>query len=350
MGMLRRAICAVYLIFVPASVLSASDKLTIGIVLPFTGDYAAFAADMQHGMHAYLSEHGDAVSAIFEDGGTLDPARCVGVAQKLIDQDKSELLLVLSADDALPVVPIINQRKVPLVIAWDSHSEILKSSPLVFSSGFDTQSAGRLLAEFAVQQKRTRVALVSDPSPYTELTRASFMKAIAATADSAIVLDERTAAFDTDLRAFIPKLSANNVDVIYVNLATLGGISNFLRRLKEQGFKGMVLSNELVAGEIINGSASIPFTENLYVSWVGSPNLNHVKAYFKARGRKPQIDYAVAAVGYDAIEAIMRARKSGGSGLISGLHSVFGEDRTLGRDFAIKAAAQLRETAVKADS
>ncbi len=317
-------------------------KIKIGAVLPLTGDYAAFGADIRLGLEAFERQHLDDVSIVYEDGGTLVPARCVQIVQKVIEHDKVDAVAVISADDALPLAPIVSQRKIPLLIIWDSHSDIIGSSPYIFSSGFDTKSAGKQLAEFALSRGYRTAALVSDPSPYTELTAAAFQDAFVSGSAARIVLNERIASFDSDLRSLIPRILSLNTDVVYVNLATIGGISAFLRRLTEQGYKGAVLSGELLAGELIAGSPDIPMLDRVFVTWVQSPFLETLRKDFKARGVTPQVDASVSAVGFDAMNALYQAHQKAPANLREGLLKTLGEGKTLNRPFGVKSGIELQ--------
>ncbi len=111
-------VCAI----VAAVILQRDDKahsITLGLMLPLTGDYAAAGQNMQKGMEValdqYRKENPDASIKVVIEDDAYDAKKGVSAYKKLVDLDKVDAILMLST----PVIDAIHEdvvaRGIPVI-------------------------------------------------------------------------------------------------------------------------------------------------------------------------------------------------------------------------------------------
>src|SRR4051812_20648280 len=76
----------------------AEGTVKIGVICPFSGQFADTAAQMENGIKLYVKQHGDTVAGkklefIRKDTGGIAPDVAKRLAQELIVRDKADILV-----------------------------------------------------------------------------------------------------------------------------------------------------------------------------------------------------------------------------------------------------------------
>ena len=108
---MKRFLLAASLVFVPsllvqgllADGLHAQDTVKIGIVMPYSGQFADPTTQGDNGVKLYLKQHGNIlagkkVEIIRKDVGGINPPVAKRLAQELVTRDNVDILARLSAD------------------------------------------------------------------------------------------------------------------------------------------------------------------------------------------------------------------------------------------------------------
>src|SRR5882724_13258705 len=87
-------LAAIALAAVPAA---AQDTIKIGVILPYSGQFADGAAQLDNAIKLYVKQHGDTVAGkklefIRKDTGGIAPDVAKRLAQELIVRDKVDIL------------------------------------------------------------------------------------------------------------------------------------------------------------------------------------------------------------------------------------------------------------------
>lgn len=89
-----------------------AKSITLGLMLPLTGDYAAAGQNMQKGMNVaidqYRKEHPDTIIEVVVEDDGYDASKGVSAYRKLADLDKVDVILMLST----PVIDAIHEDAV----------------------------------------------------------------------------------------------------------------------------------------------------------------------------------------------------------------------------------------------
>ena len=133
-------------------------RYKIGVIGPVN---TPLGEDLRNGIllardHAPLTSN-DPVGLIFEDSEG-DPIRAVRVAQRLLEQhDVIAIIGALSSIETTPLAALLSAHKVPLVAPTASDDGIASLSPYIFQMNATPGAQGRRIAEYAVRKRGLRM-------------------------------------------------------------------------------------------------------------------------------------------------------------------------------------------------
>jgi len=167
------AVCAAALLaaaLAGGSPAAAQEELRIGFAVPLTGVWTGPGADMKHGLELYLDEQhgqfaGAKVTVIYEDTQAV-PATAVIKAQKLIEQDKVQIIMGgAPATEGYALAPLTNRFGVPYiapVVSGDDLTQREKAKyPLFVRTGWTSSQTTHVLGQWACEQGIKRVSIVA---------------------------------------------------------------------------------------------------------------------------------------------------------------------------------------------
>ena len=99
---------------------ASGEPIRIGVVIPFSGPFAAFGPNIEAGLRLQLEQHGSEVAGrpielIVEDEAS-EPAEAVTRVRKLIEEDDvSAVVCCVNGAAVLAVAPILEQAGIPLL-------------------------------------------------------------------------------------------------------------------------------------------------------------------------------------------------------------------------------------------
>src|SRR5215210_3368415 len=129
---------AVALLCGPAS---AQDTIKIGVILPFSGQFADGATQLDNAIKLYVKQHGDTVAGkklefVRKDTGGIAPDVAKRLAQELIVRDKVDILTgFLLTPNALSAGDVSAEAKKFMVVMNAATSIITTKSPYMTRTG-----------------------------------------------------------------------------------------------------------------------------------------------------------------------------------------------------------------------
>jgi branched-chain amino acid transport system substrate-binding protein len=148
-------------------------EVTFGMWAAFTGPVAHLGTSTRDGFTVAVNEinaaggiHGRKLKLVFyDDGGS--PQEALAAVRRLINQDRVFGLVVGSTSGAtLPVIPLINQAKIPFISGTSSNPRLLDPhSPYVFRGYPNDKWQGSRLADYVADKgksKRPAILYVTD--------------------------------------------------------------------------------------------------------------------------------------------------------------------------------------------
>jgi branched-chain amino acid transport system substrate-binding protein len=311
--------------WLPATPAAAQGTVKIGLILPYSGQFADTATQMDNAIKLYVKQHGDTVAGkklefIRKDTGGVAPDVAKRLAQELIVRDQVDLLAgFVLTPNALAAGDVSAEAKKFMVVMNAATSIITTKSPYMVRTSVTIpqliETFGTWAARNGIKQTYT---MVSDYGPGHDAER-SFHQGFK-DAGSQIVGSVRFPVANPDFAAFVQRAKDVNPEAIFIFVP--GGVQPVAigKALAERGIdprKTRVLGmGELTEDEARQamGDASLGIVTAYHYDHNHDSAMNRafVKAFNEASGgRNPNI-YSIG--GYDGMHLIYEVlKKTGGN-------------------------------------
>jgi len=308
-----------------AQAASAQQTVKVGLIMPYSGQFADTATQMDNAIKLYVKQKGDTVAGrrielIRKDTGGVAPEVAKRLAQELVVRDKVDILAgFILTPNALAASDVSAEAKKFMVIMNAATSIITTRSPY---SARTSVTPPQLNESFGTWARKTGIrriyTMVSDFGPGID-AEGAFHRAFRE-AGGEIVGSVRFPMANPDFSAFVQRAKDLNPEAIYVWVP--GGVQPAAigRALSERGIdprKTKVLGQgELTEEEARKsmGDASLGIITVYHYDHNHDSALNRefVKAFnAEYGGRNPNI-YSIG--GYDGMHLIYEAlKKTGGN-------------------------------------
>ena len=227
----------------------------IGVMLPLTGDGAAYGLPIQRAVKISIDEinakggvNGKKLEPIYEDS-KCNPKDGNAAAQKLINVDKAKVIIGgACSGETLGAAPITEANKVILFSPSATSPDITKAGDFVFRDAPSDAYAGVVSSNYVYNDLNAKkAAVISESTDYAQGLRRVFKENFAKSGGE-IVADETYNPEDTDFRTQVTKVKAASPDVVYlVPQAPAKGIL-LIKQLKEAGVTTQLLTAEVLVG------------------------------------------------------------------------------------------------------
>jgi branched-chain amino acid transport system substrate-binding protein len=292
------------------------DVVTVGLILPMTGQSASTGKQEQAGAQLYLQQHGASVAGkkialiVKDDGGAADVTK--RLAQELIGNDKAKVLMGFGLTPlALAVAPVATEAKIPEIVTAAATAMITEKSPYIVRTSFTLPQAAAPMAEWSLKNNIHKVVtLVTDYGPGNDAEKwfsDTFVKGGGTVAEQI-----RVPLKNPDFAPFLQRVKDDAPDAVFVFVPSGQG-SAFMKQFTERGLDksgikligtGDVTDDDLLAD--IGDPALGAVTTHHYSAAHSSPeNKVFVEAFKKANGGLRPNFMAVAA--YDGMALIYGA-------------------------------------------
>ncbi|WP_459936428.1 ABC transporter substrate-binding protein [Desulfonatronum parangueonense] len=320
----------------------AANPLTIGFVIPLTGDIpkvgesSRFAAEMLR--EEIMAQGGLEVGGqmlplrfIYEDNESK-PESAVMTTLKLIDRDR--VLAIVgpqSSKQAVPAGQVANDNRTPMISPWSTNPDTTLNRPWVFRAAFLDPFQAPVAVDFAMKQfNATRAAvlfaLANDYSKgLAEFFRADFESK---NGKGSVVAYESYGDRDQDFSAQLTKIIAARPDVIFLP-NNYNEVALIVRQASDLGWQGPFMgadawgSAELMTlcGDLCKGHY---FSTHYAAAGATGATRDFIEKYQAKYGYTPD---DVAALTWDATRLVLQAIQATG-----GLSGNLRNDRASIRD------------------
>ncbi len=325
---MRKLLLVMRAVVAPAIVLSAApaqaqQTVKIGLICPYSGQFADAAAQMDNGIKLYVREHGDTVAGkklefIRRDTGGIAPDVAKRFAQELIVRDKVDILTCLATTpNTLAVADVSLQAKKFMVVMNAATSIITTKSPYMVRTSVTAPMLNEALGAWAAKSGiRKAYTLAADFGPGHD-GETAFHKGFK-DAGGEIVGSARFPVANQDFAPFLQRAKESSPDAIYI--WTPGGAqsASIGKSIAERGIgpaKIKILSQgELTFDEALKSMGDtgrgIITAFHYDATHDSAKNKAFVAAYRSEFNRNPDM-FSVGA--YDGMHAIYEAlKKTGG--------------------------------------
>ncbi|MGE0563962.1 MAG: ABC transporter substrate-binding protein [Pseudolabrys sp.] len=244
---------------VVSSAANAQDTIKIGVILPYSGQFADTAKMVDAGIKLYMKQNGETVAGkkievIRKDVGGIAPPVAKRLAEELVVRDKVDILAgwVLTPN-AIAGCGVSAEAKKMMVIMNAATSIITTKSPYCFRTSFTlpmvTETLGAWAAKNGIKKAYT---LASDYAPGHDAEQ-GFIRAFKA-GGGEIVGSVRMAVANPDFSAYIQRAKDLNPQSIFVFVPAGAQPAAFGKAFAERGMS-TAKTRVLGAGELSDDSA-----------------------------------------------------------------------------------------------
>ena len=301
-----------------------AQSVKIGIILPYTGQFADGAKQMDDAIKLYVQQHGDSIAGkklefVRKDTGGIAPDVAKRLAQELVVRDRVDVLAgFLLTPNAMAAGDVSAEAKKFMVVMNAATSIITTKSPYMARTSLTTPQLNESLGTWAAKKGGVHkvYTMVSDYGPGHDAEQA-FQAAFKA-AGGEIVGSVRFPVANPDFAAFVQRAKDENPGGIFVFVpggAQPGALGKALAERGMDARKTKIMGQLELAQEDARkamGDTAIGIITSAHYDPDHDSALNHqfVKAYHALAGRNPNF-FAIG--GYDGMHLVYEAlKKTGG--------------------------------------
>ena len=296
-----------------AALAQQPGKLKVGLMLPYTGTFAALGTSITNAFKLAVEENGGKLGGreieYFTVDDESDPAKAPDNANKLVKRDQVDVLVgTVHSGVALAMAKIARDNNTLLVIPNAGADEI--TGPLcaanVFRTSFSNSQMGIAMGKVMAEQKKKTAVTLTWKYAAGDESVGGFKETFEAGGGK--VIKELSLPFpQVEFQSYLTEIAALKPDVVYVFFAG-GGAVKFVKDYAAAGLNKtipLVGAGFLTDGTLEAQGEAAPglLTTLHYGDGLNTPKNNAFRAaYAKAYKNEPDV-YAVQ--GYDAAQLLI---------------------------------------------
>jgi branched-chain amino acid transport system substrate-binding protein len=245
--MQRVFLIAVATMLLLSAVSAAAETVKVGLLADYTGAFATWGSQFQHGVEAYQALHGNTVNGpdgkpieirfVYRDTASQGPDKAKQLAEELVLRDRVKFLTGLDlSPHAMALAEVSKEAKVPVVIMNAAASRITRLSPYFIRVSQTVPQDVAPLGPWAFAHGIKRVyVIVSDYAPGYDAEQ-YFIKTFTA-AGGDIVGKARTPQQETNFAAYMERVLQAKPDALYMFQPAGSPSVAFVKAFVERGLK-----------------------------------------------------------------------------------------------------------------
>jgi branched-chain amino acid transport system substrate-binding protein len=301
----------------------AEDTIKIGVILPYSGQFADAGNQLDNGIKLYIKQHGGTIAGkkleiVRKDVGGIAPDVAKRLAQELIVRDKVDILAgFLLTPNAMAAGDVSNQAKKFMVVMNAATPIITTKSPYMARTSVTPAMINEAFGAWAAKTGIKNVyTIASDYGPGHDAEQAFHLGF--KEAGGKVIGADRIPVANPDFSAFVQRAKNANPEAIYIFVPGGAQPAAIGKALAERGINPtntkILGQGELTSDDALKamGDAAIGIITGYHYDYSHDSKLNKefVAAYNADYKRNPDI-YSVG--GYDGMHLIYAAlKKTGG--------------------------------------
>jgi len=223
----------------------AEDKVKVGLMLPYTGTYAALGNAITNGFKQYVAENGGKLGGREVEYAVVDdesnPAKATENAKKLVSRDKVDVLVgTVHSGVALAMAKVARDSKTLMIVPNAGANDLTGPlcSPYVFRSSFSAWQPSYAMGEALAKKGVKNVATVTWKYSFGEESVAGFKEAFEKGGGK--VVKEMTLPFpNVEFQPFLTEIASAKPDAVFVFFAGAGA-AKFVADYAAAGLKNSI--------------------------------------------------------------------------------------------------------------
>jgi branched-chain amino acid transport system substrate-binding protein len=214
-------LCGLVAALMTGTTAGAQDTIKIGLILPYSGQFADGATQMDNAIKLYMKQHGDTVAGkkieiIRKDTGGIAPDVAKRLAQELVVRDKVDILTgFLLTPNALAGAGVSEEAKKFMVVMNAATAIITTKSPYMARVSLTIPQLNEAFGGWAFKNGvKKAYTMVSDYGPGHDAEQ-SFQRGLK-DAGGEVIGSVRMPVANPDFSAFVQRAKDLNPEAIYV--------------------------------------------------------------------------------------------------------------------------------------
>ena len=224
---------------------AAGDKIKVGLMMPYTGTYAALGAAMTNGFKQYVEENGGKLGGREVEYAVVDdesnPAKATENAKKLVSREKVDVLIgTAHSGVALAMAKVARDSKTIMIVSNAGANDLTGSlcSPYIFRSSFSAWQPSYAMGEALAKKGLKNIATVTWKYSFGEESVAGFKEAFEKGGGK--VVKEMTLPFpNVEFQPFLTEIASLKPDAVFVFFAGAGA-AKFVSDYAAAGLKSSI--------------------------------------------------------------------------------------------------------------
>ncbi|MBP7544228.1 MAG: ABC transporter substrate-binding protein [Acidovorax sp.] len=224
---------------------AVSDKVKVGLMLPYTGTYAALGTAMTNGFKQYVEENGGKLGGREVEYAVVDdesnPAKATENAKKLVSREKVDVLVgTAHSGVALAMAKVARDSKTIMIVSNAGANDLTGSlcSPYIFRSSFSAWQPSYAMGEALAKKGLKNIATVTWKYSFGEESVAGFKEAFEKGGGK--VVKEMTLPFpNVEFQPFLTEIASLKPDAVFVFFAGAGA-AKFVSDYAAAGLKSSI--------------------------------------------------------------------------------------------------------------
>ena len=283
-------------------------KLTLGAVLHLSGEWAregnAFREGIELGAEE-LGSQGFLLTLKIEDSQFVGRSAATA-AQKLINQDQVQALIISSLSEAKYCSSQFEPRRIPTVVLWDAAPELDALGEYVFGIGAWAPGTGQRAARYAYETLGIRKVAVVNNSREWSQSAAKYFREEFARLGGSLVFNEELAPGESEFRGLSVRLRSSRAEMLYAPLED--NLVPTLKALWQAKAVARMMTSDVLSADFLKALG--PAAEGMYYTQLREPTSEARtkldQLYRRKHARAPEL-LQFNAWGYDAIHLLAKA-------------------------------------------
>ena len=218
------------------------DKITIGVILPLTGELSGFGSLIKDDiLFAYQFQDTSKYKLEFIDSKSESKTAILGLHQLINTYDVEYVIGDVGSSVTMSLIPTIDKHKIVLLSPGASSPQLQNISPF-FARNYPTDvQESKDVAQFIYQKyQNPGIALIHSNTEYGIGLCNGFIESYANSTH--IVLNESYDLQQTDFKAILSKLKSSGASVLYL-MGEEKSMGRFMKQYKDMHLRCDIISN-----------------------------------------------------------------------------------------------------------
>ncbi len=276
-----------------------NKTVSIGAILPLSGDLSFVGTQMQKGIELALSEYDkDEIKIVFEDDQTYNDIVAINALNKLIDVDKVDVVFNVAVNTIKSLDSTLEKNNIPGIVLWDSNKTIQNLRGDIYGFGYSTEKTGEKMARYVYRKLGIRsVAVITTQDEWSEIISSVFMEKFIGLGGN-VTVQKRVAPDENDFKSVLLFAKNKKSEAVYFPLFSPEPTLKLAKQARELGFETLLTGDGLV--DIGTDSEGVYSTQ----AWIDDAGFAEKYQNFFGEETSP-VGLSFSGLGYDAVHFIM---------------------------------------------